>query len=298
MRASVEQALKLVREERPESLGEALALLQDTVFAFSMKVCGHQQDAEDAMQDVLLKSIPYLARFDNAQALTVWLYKAARNCCISNRRRASNSPARNLSLDELMPTRFELEEMLRSPASSAAEALLTDEAAEQLKQAIIALPLHYRMVLVLRDMEELSTEEVAQVLKLREGTVRMRLHRARLFLRQQLSRPEEAGRIIVPEIHAAAEEPRPERCRRLFAALSDYMDGVIDDAMCDEMDRHLRECEPCQAFLASLQNVVAQCRSYKPRCDAVRAEELRRELLPKYELAVAALGRETGSTLL
>jgi RNA polymerase sigma-70 factor, ECF subfamily len=303
MRASVEQALKLVREERPESLGEALALLQNTVFGFSMKVCGHEQDAEDIMQDVLLKSIPYLAKFDNPRALTVWLYKAARNCCISNRRRASNSPARNLPLDELMPTRFELEEMLRNPAPSAVEALLTDEAAEQLKQAIIALPLHYRMVLVLSDMEELTTEEVAQVLKLREGTVRMRLHRARLFLRQQLSRPEEAGRIIVPEIHAAAEEPRPERCRRLFAALSDYMDGVIDDAMCDEMDRHLHDCEPCQAFLASLQNVVAQCRSYAPRCDAVRAEQLRSELLPKYELAVAPLARETanangGSTLL
>jgi RNA polymerase sigma-70 factor, ECF subfamily len=108
--------VKLVREERPESLGEALALLQSTVFAFSMKVSGHQQDAEDMMQDVLLKSIPYLAKFDNAQALTVWLYKAARNRFISNRRAASNSPARNLSLDELMPSRFDLEEMLRNPA--------------------------------------------------------------------------------------------------------------------------------------------------------------------------------------
>ena len=67
MRASVEQALELIREERPESLGEALALLQNTVFAFSMKVCGHQQDAEDTMQDVLLKSIPHLAKFDNPQ---------------------------------------------------------------------------------------------------------------------------------------------------------------------------------------------------------------------------------------
>ena len=181
--------------------------------------------------------------------------------------------------------------------------MLSEEDTEQLKQAIMAIPLHYRMVLVLHDMEELSTEEVAQILKLREGTVRQRLHRARLLLRRQLAEPEEGGRIIVPILHAAAEEERPLRCRRLFAALSDYMDGVIDDAMCDEMDRHLHDCEPCQAFLASLQNVVAQCRSYAPRCDAVRAEELRSELLPKYELAVAALARETanangGSTLL
>jgi len=293
MRASVEQALKLVHDERPESLGEALALLQDTVYSFSMKVCGHHEDAEDTMQDVLLKSIPYLGKFENPKALSAWLYKAARNRCISRHRRAEASPARNLSLDELMPSSFELQRMLRSPAPSPEEKLLSSEDAEQLKQAIMTVPLHYRMVLVLHDMEELSTEEVAQILRLREGTVRVRLHRARLFLRRQLAQPEEGGRIIIPEIHAAAEEERPTRCRRLFAALSDYMDGVIDDAMCDEMDRHLHDCEPCQAFLASLKNVVAQCHAYAPHCDEPRAEELRNQLLPKYEQAVAALGQRT-----
>ena len=47
------QALKLIREDRPESIDQALALLQNTVYSFSMKVCGHPQDAEDTMQDVL-----------------------------------------------------------------------------------------------------------------------------------------------------------------------------------------------------------------------------------------------------
>jgi RNA polymerase sigma-70 factor, ECF subfamily len=295
MTKSVEQALELIRENAPQSVDRALALLQNTVFAFSMRVCGHQQDAEDTMQDVLLKSIPHLAKFDNPKALTVWLYKVARNCCLSQRRKAANAPARNLSLDELMPSRRELEQMLRNPEPSQEQALLSEEDAAQLRQAIMAIPIHHRMVLVLHDMEELSTEEVAQILKLREGTVRVRLHRARLLLRRQLERPEEGGRIIVPILHAAAEEERPLRCRRLFAALSDYMDGVIDDAMCDEMDRHLHDCAPCQVFLASLQSAVAQCHSYAPRCDAARAEELRKELLPKYQQAVAALARTQGS---
>jgi RNA polymerase sigma-70 factor (ECF subfamily) len=293
MHEAVEQALELIRQDRVESMDRALALLQNTVFAFSMKVCGHQQDAEDTMQEVLLKSIPHLAKFDNPKALAVWLYKVARNCCLSQRRKAANSPARNLSLDELMPSRFELEELLRSPAPSAEENLLTDEGAEQLKQAIMAVPPHYRMVLVLHDMEELGTEEVAQILGVREGTVRVRLHRARVFLRQQLesvARP--AVPVVIPVIHTAAEEEaRPPRCRQLFAALSDYMDGVIDNAMCDEMDRHLHDCEPCNAFLASLRSAVAQCHSYAPRCDERRAEELRKELLPKYQQAIAALSK-------
>src|SRR5271165_1836901 len=293
MSQSVEQALELIREDRPESLGRALALLQGTVYAFSMRVCGHHQDAEDTMQDVLLKSIPHLAKFDNPKALTVWLYRVAHNCCMSQRRKAAYSPARNLPLDELMPSRYELEQMLRNPQPSQEQALLSEEDIARLKQAIMAIPLHYRMVLVLHDMEELGTEEVAQILSLRQGTVRVRLHRARLLLRRQLAEPEEGGPITLPFLHAAAEEEPPLRCRSLFAALSDYMDGVIDDAMCDEMDRHLHDCEPCQVFLASLKNAVAQCHSYAPHCDATRAEELRKELLPRYEQAVAELSRRS-----
>jgi RNA polymerase sigma-70 factor, ECF subfamily len=295
MHEAVEQALELIREDNAESIDRALALLQNTVYAFSMKVCGHHQDAEDTMQDVLLKSIPHLAKFENPKALTVWLYRVAHNCCMSQRRKASYSPARNLSLDELLPSRYELEQMLRNPEPTQEQALLSEEDITQLKQAIMAVPLHYRMVLVLHDMEELSTEEVAQILSLREGTVRVRLHRARLFLRRQLAEPEE-GPITLPFLHAAAEEVEPPlRCRHLFAALSDYMDGVIDDAMCDEMDRHLHDCEPCQAFLASLKNAVAQCHAYAPHCDEQRAEKLRKELLPKYEQAVAVLSKTSGA---
>ncbi len=69
MPQAVEQALELIRQNQPESTDRALALLQNTVYSFSMKVCGHPQDAEDTMQDVLLKSMPHLAKFDNPQAL-------------------------------------------------------------------------------------------------------------------------------------------------------------------------------------------------------------------------------------
>ena len=86
MRADVEQALQLIHSNQSSSVEQALGLLQNTVFSFSMKVCGHPQDAEDTMQDVLLESIPYLPKFENAQALSVWLYKVARNRCLMNRR--------------------------------------------------------------------------------------------------------------------------------------------------------------------------------------------------------------------
>jgi RNA polymerase sigma-70 factor, ECF subfamily len=286
---AIEQALDLIRENQPGSIDRALTLLQNTVYSFSMKVCGHPQDAEDIMQEVLVKLLPYLPKFENPQALSVWLYKVARNRCVSQHRRAASSPARNLSLDELMPHRDELQELSNGRAPNPEAALLNSESAEHLKEAVLAVPPHYRMVLVLHDMEDLSTAEVAKIMVLREGTVRVRLHRARLFVRQHLAELAKGRRHTGLTIHAAAEEPRPTRCRHLFAALSDYMDGVIDDTMCDEMDRHLRDCQPCQAFLASLQHAVAQCRLYRPQCDAGRATKLREELLQQYRTAVAAL---------
>ena len=290
MSAAVEQALALIRDRRPDSIDKALALLQNTVYSFSMKVCGHPQDAEDTMQEVLLKSIPHLENFDSPRALAVWLYKVAHHRCISNRRGEKNSVAKNISLDELMPDGRELAELL-SRAPSPEVAALNRETAEHLKQAILAVPPAYRMVLVLHDMEELSTAEVAQITGLREGTVRVRLHRARLLVRRYLA---DLAKGVAPgsiELHAAAEEARPQRCRRLFAALSDYTDGVVDDAVCEEMDRHINQCEPCQAFLASLKQAVIQWRAYAPQCDWRRADELRQELVLKYQQAVAGLDK-------
>src|SRR5208337_1974268 len=114
--------------------------------------------------------------------------------------------------------------------------------------------------------------------------------RARLYLRRELARLSQGGGKVTFTLHASVEEPMPSACRRLFAALSDYMDGVIDKAACDEMDRHLHDCERCQVLLASLKSAAARCRSYRPEYDSHRAKELRRELLPRYQQAVAALG--------
>src|ERR1700732_1027522 len=93
----------LIQRKDSKSLEEALALLQKTVFSFSMKVCGQRQDAEDTMQEVLLKSVPNLPKFDNPKALMVWLYKVAKNRCLMSRRRSKFAPKEDLSLEELMP---------------------------------------------------------------------------------------------------------------------------------------------------------------------------------------------------
>ena len=285
MRPEITRAVELLRQNDPASLERALALLQETVFSFSMKVCGQREDAEDTMQEVLLKSVPYLARFNSPQALSVWLYKVAKNRCLMSRRRSKFAPQRELDLDDLMPDRQELRSLAGIDGDTPETSALRGERAQWLRDAILRLPPAYRLVLVLHDMEELSDQEIAKITALRPGTVRVRLHRARLYLRNELARRgafQAGGRRKRKPAADAAE--KPGRCRELFAALSDYLDEKLDDSMCDKMEAHLGDCRPCQAFLATLEQTIAECRKAPSACpDRRQAARIRKALLAQLE---------------
>ncbi len=293
MRPEIAQAVELLRQNDPVSTERALALLQGTVFSFSMKVCGQREDAEDTMQEVLLKSVPYLPRFNSPQALSVWLYKVAKNRCLMSRRRSKFAPQRELALEELMPDRQELQSLAGGNLTgengdNPEKSLLRGERAQWLRDAILRLPPPYRLILVLHDMEELSDQEVAKITGLRPGTVRVRLHRARLYLRNELARRGAFQAAASRRGKATpAPEQKPARCRELFAALSDYLEEKLDDSMCDKIEKHMGDCRPCQAFLATLEQTIAQCRQAPNACpDRRQAEKLRQALLAQFRKPV------------
>src|ERR1700693_1647126 len=136
MRSEIEQAILLLRRGDDEALEHALALLQNTVFSFSMKVCGQRQDAEDTMQDVLVKSVPYLPKFDSPKALAVWLYKVAKNRCLMSRRKSKFAPKEDISLEELMPDRRELQSLSGGPEATPETSFLRRESAKRLREAV------------------------------------------------------------------------------------------------------------------------------------------------------------------
>jgi RNA polymerase sigma-70 factor (ECF subfamily) len=292
MRSEIEQAVQLLQRGDDAALERALALLQNTVFSFSMRVCGQREDAEDTMQEVLLKSVPHLPKFDSPKALVVWLYKVAKNRCLMSRRRSRFAPKQDLSLEELMPDRKELEQMGSDGSINPEAFAIRSEEAGRLRDAIQRLPPQYRIVLVLRDMEGLTDEEVAEITGLRSGTVRVRLHRARLFVRKELMkglRPR-SRRAGVSHEQLGNEQPRPARCKAMFAELSNYLDEQLDDSLCEELERHLGGCEPCQAFLSSLEATIEQCRTSTAECPASKkAVRLRKQLLKNYEQALAVV---------
>jgi RNA polymerase sigma-70 factor, ECF subfamily len=280
--------VQLIQSKDPKSLEKALELLQTTVFSFSMKVCGQRQDAEDTMQEVLVKSVPYLPKFDSPKALMVWLYKVAKNRCLMSRRRSKFAPKEDLSLEELMPDRQELQKLSGSPDGTPETSLLRRENAKRLREAVQRLPAEYRLILVLHDMEELSDGDVAEITGLRPGTIRVRLHRARLFVRKELAKQDQhrmRRQTVKPavEINSSAL-PRQLRCKEMFAELSNYLDDELDDSLCEELEKHMDGCEPCKAFLSTLEKSIQLCRvapneSPDPRV----AARLRRELLSEYQ---------------
>lgn len=289
MRKEIEQAVALMEQNDPQALEQALELLQGTVFSFSMKVCGQREDAEDTMQEVLVKALPYLPKFESPRALLVWLYKVAKNRCLMSRRKSKFAPKQDLSLDELMPDRQELAQIGKEGAVNPESLAIRSQQAKLLRQAIQELPPQYRIILVLRDMEGLTDEEVGDITGLRPGNVRVRLHRARLFVRKKLAHQnqkapasKEAHSRTPPGVEAAPQK-RAASCKALFAQLSNYLDEQMDDSLCEELESHLDGCEPCKAFLASLESTIARLRTAQSDSfNKTSAAKIRRELLRQF----------------
>jgi len=290
MRPELTQASDLLRRNSPEAVAEAIGLLQSTVYSFSMKMCGHREDAEDTAQEVLFRSMKYLPKLQDPSALAAWLYTVAKNRCHRMRGAAAAAPSARLSLDELMPDQDELRELLLDRAKSPEGLLLHAEERDLLHRAVLNIPTPLRLVLVLHDMEELSTDQVAQILGLQEGTVRVRLHRARLTLRKQIpllmkaASEKDHGRRKKLHVRKrrTAEARKPVECRALFASLSEYLDGRLQPESCDSIRAHMERCPGCVAFLRDLRAAIERCRTLKAECDPKIALRLQTILTEEY----------------
>lgn len=290
MRSEIEEAIALLKSSDPDSIEKAVELLQQSVFSFSMRVCNQREDAEDTMQEVLLKSVPLLSRFENAKALGVWLYKVAKSRCLMSRRKSKFAPKQELSLEELMPDRAELAAE-KGPSVNPETFAIRSQEAQWLRDAVQMLPPEYRIVLVLRDMEGLSDDEVAEITGLRPGTVRVRLHRARLFVRKQImKRFRRRDNAAMARSKRQPEPARAPNCKALFAELSDYLDEKLDDSMCAELEKHMDGCKPCQAFLSTLESTILALRqtgneSSRPE----KARAVRARILSSYREALSGM---------
>jgi len=173
-----------------EALMEAYAA---RVYRLAHGVTRNLADAEEVVQDVFLTVVRKIAEFEGRSALSTWIYRITMNTAL-NKRRGKRSEV-EVSLEEHLPTfkedghragdrSFLLADWSRTPE----EELLSEEGRAAVQCAIDSLPAHYRAVLILRDVEGASNEEAAEVLGESVASVKSRLHRARMALREQLTR--------------------------------------------------------------------------------------------------------------
>lgn len=158
------------------------------LFQYAYLMCGQRDDAEEVSQDTLLTVFATIAQLKDPSRLKAWVFRIAKNACLMKRRKSVFAPAHVLSLEELMPARLDgtrgiqVADWTELPEAG----LLRGELREVLSRSIAELPEMYRAVLLLRDVEGLSTADTAHVLEENEAVVKQRLHRARLAVRAGL----------------------------------------------------------------------------------------------------------------
>ena len=160
---------------------------EQKLYNFSLRMCRDAADAEDTVQETFLNVFRYLKDFRYETKFKNWLYRVAASTCIKKRRKSKFAPQQELSLDEFLPQdETEVPDQVPKWALMPLDKLLSDELSDKINAAIFTLPEKYRLVIVLRDIEGFSTAETAQILNLSDANVKVRLHRARLFLRDKL----------------------------------------------------------------------------------------------------------------
>jgi RNA polymerase sigma-70 factor (ECF subfamily) len=164
----------------PAAFGELVLRYQDRLYNSLVRVLGSAEDARDAVQEAFVQAFVKLESFRGASAFYTWLYRIAFNQAMSHARR--KRPTR--SLDEARAGRGQ-EPVDVQPAPDAR--LDASERAKQVHRALAELSAEYRQVIVLREMDGCKYEEIAELLELPVGTVRSRLFRARLELRDRLA---------------------------------------------------------------------------------------------------------------
>jgi RNA polymerase sigma-70 factor (ECF subfamily) len=168
---------------------------QSKIFQYTWMMCGQREDAEEVAQDTLLKVFESFDQLREPEHVKAWVFRIARNYCLMKRRRSVFAPERELSLDELMPGSMPGSDSPGTAASARVpdlrelpeQRLLRAELSHELETAMQELPANYRSVVLLRDVEGLSTTEAAEVLDLSADVVKQRLHRGRLALRKRLA---------------------------------------------------------------------------------------------------------------
>lgn len=178
--------LELCRGGDPQAFSRLVALHEGMVFNLAARLLGDPEEAKDAAQEVFLQVFRTLSRFEGRSSLRTWIFRIVVNHC-RNRQRwwRRRRKDRCCAIEDLTPTQEA--RLSASPGESPYEHARRGERARQVQAALLRLSFDHRAILLLREVQGLSCEQVAAALHVPEGTVKSRLARARDALRRELA---------------------------------------------------------------------------------------------------------------
>jgi len=224
------------------------------LYGIARKLCGSPEDAEDLVQETFLQAYRKWRQFEGRSKPLTWLYSIASRACIRMHRKRSGEPDSMTPLQELLPFKDGALPCVGNPLDEQ----VRRESVELVQAAILELPVQFRLPLVLKDIVGLSLAEIAAILDIKEATVKTRVHRARLKVRQGLEPvmvrrdlpPAAYERQVCLDLLEAKQEaldhgaPMPgevvcDRCRAVFASL-DFGKQICSRLGVGELPKALR----------------------------------------------------------
>lgn len=227
------------------------------VHALARRICG-AGDADDLVQETFLNAFRAIDQLENPENSRPWLYAIARRACLRMRRRKAGEPQRLESFDELLPQPEPTMPDIAALEAQPHRDRLRAEARELVERGIAELPEAFRLPLLLADIAELRLSEIAGILSLREATVKTRIHRARLKLREILAHG-------LPQRPASPVTHARDVCLDLLRARL----AAIDQGVAFPFSKAAM-CDRCQAVFATLDLATSVCRELDR--DAIRPD--------------------------
>lgn len=183
----IDLSIEALKQGDRETFARLVDATSAHIYRVALQILGNEQDAEDVLQETYIKALKALPAFEGRSSLTTWLYRIAVNealMIVRKHKWSTVSIDENTSNDPENETdNLEIVDFCCLPESE----LLSTEAKKFLDEAILKLPQKLRIVFILRDLEGMSIQETAEMIKISENNVKTRLLRARLRLRQDLS---------------------------------------------------------------------------------------------------------------
>lgn len=252
----------LIKGERAAT-EQLIRIHQNWMQGLAKRILNDDALAEDCVQESFISAIQKTASFEGRSSFKTWLKRIVINNCLMKLRQQKHR--NEINVDDLMPqfdhNDFRIEphwQTIKTP-----EAILQDhQNSEQILSYINQLPDDYRVVLLLRDIEELSTKEVSRTLDCSEGAVKVRLHRARCALKKMLE-PIMFGekKISSPAVRIIKGKmlryvPGMISCSEFEQFIDGYLDKSLNTKEITVFERHIKLCRECRDYLTAYQNSI------------------------------------------